>query len=294
MALYATDGEKILFAPDANPRRIYRCLGCGALVRVRRGLHRFPHFYHIRSPGSCHLYSKTEDHQLLQLQLSSLFPKGKVLIEQPFLDIQRVADLLWEEKRIIFEIQCSLIQPADAEQRIIDYRRLGYEIIWLLDDRLFNKRWLRPAESFLRGQTAYFFSFRRALPSIIYDQCEILIQKRRWRKGFFSKVNLLSPKKIPAIPWPTEIPEQLSKRAKEAIYYFKGDLLYRTLQSTRYPTTALALAYWRKEELAIAKKNRPPSLLWWFLKTFLLIPARLWFDDFSIRHGVYPPDRPEN
>ena len=138
MALYASDGKDYVFAGDAVVGTSYRCLECHSPVKVRRGRHRLPHFYHLHQSRRCHLHSKSEDHLLLQLQLQKLLAPEKLEIEHPFLEIHRIADLIWEKEKLIFEIQCSSLEAEEAEQRIIDYRKVGFETIWLLDDRIFN------------------------------------------------------------------------------------------------------------------------------------------------------------
>ncbi|HLB52370.1 MAG TPA: competence protein CoiA family protein [Chlamydiales bacterium] len=272
MPLFATDGNEVIYAADADPKTTYLCLGCSAPVRIRRGLHRLPHFYHLQSAKRCHLYSKSEDHYILQLQICELFIPYKLEVEHPFFDIQRIADLIWEEKKIIFEIQCSKIEPHEAKQRIIDYRKVGYEVVWLLDDRIFNKKILRPSEAFLREQTSYFFSFHRATFSTFYDQCEVLAYKKRLKKGYRSKVHLLSPKKIPEIEWPKTYPSQIEKRASAGVYYFWGDLLFRALQAAHSPTLSFALTQWRNEEIRLEKLHRPPNLITLFLTKYIVTP----------------------
>src|SRR5690348_8116797 len=107
MALYASDGDDYIFAADAAPGGSYRCLDCLAPVKARRGANRIPHFYHLQRSPRCHLYSKSEDHLILQLQLQKLLNCDTAQIERPFFPIHRIADILWDKEKIAFEIQCS-------------------------------------------------------------------------------------------------------------------------------------------------------------------------------------------
>jgi competence CoiA-like predicted nuclease len=93
-----------------------------------------------------------KDHRLLQKNFIKIHPflKREVL----FSDICRIADLVWEEKKIIFEIQCSEISSLEAARRTRDYGMKGYEVIWILDDRVFSNH------SFLNG---YLFSFKEKI-----------------------------------------------------------------------------------------------------------------------------------
>ena len=230
------------------------------------------HFYHLQKSSRCHLYTKSEDHHILQLQIQKLLTPKRVTIEHPFLTIHRIADLIWEQEKIIFEIQCSKIEPFEAEKRIIDYGKMGYQVVWLLDDRLFNKRYLRPAEEFLRDHTAYYFSFARTGLSYFYDQLEIIIAKKRWKKSCPIKVELSEPKYKPALEWPLEIPSQIQKRIATSSRYFFGDLIHRTIRSAIYPSIAMTLARWQAAEMALIKEHRPKHWAILFLRMFFAKP----------------------
>src|SRR3990167_3730899 len=231
MALYATDGTDYVFAGDAIPGAPYWCLECRAPVKMRRGRNRLPHFYHLRQSPGCHLYSKNEDHLLLQLQIQKFLAPEKIEIERPFFEIHRIADLVWEKESLVFEIQCSSLEQREAQQRVADYRRVGYETVWLLDDRIFNKRLVRPAEGFLRSFSCYFFSFDRTGPSRFYDQLEVVIDRKRLKKSHPLTISLAYPRGVPPLEWPSNLSTQVSKRIEQSTHYFPGDLLYRTLQA---------------------------------------------------------------
>src|SRR5271168_712072 len=100
MALYAYDEEILVYAAHAEERRSYQCSHCRKPVKVRKGPSRIPHFYHLSLSPSCRLYSKSQDHLLAQLAIQKLLPPGEAVLEKPFLDILRVADVIWEPKKI--------------------------------------------------------------------------------------------------------------------------------------------------------------------------------------------------
>lgn len=272
MPLYALDGEVPVFAADALSNGSYRCIECRAPVKLRRGGGRHPHFYHFQKSSGCRLYSKSEDHLVLQLQLQKYLSLEKEALERPFLKIHRIADLIWEEKKIIFEIQCSSIEPEEVVKRVIDYRESGYDIVWLLDDRIFNRRFVRPAEKLLRSQTCYFFSFYRHGPSYFYDQLEIILSPKRVKKSFPYRVDLLKPRQKPLIEWPSFLPEQILERIANSVRYFRGDVLFRTIQSAERPTIALHINKWKKMEDELRKAHRPPPVLYLFFKKFVAWP----------------------
>lgn len=276
MPLYAYDGKKIIYATDAIKNGSYHCIECKSALKVRRGKDRIPHFYHLQTTPSCRLYSKSEDHLLIQLQIQNLFSTKEIQMETPFLPIHRIADLAWEKEKIVFEIQCSSILPKEVEARVRDYRKIGYEIAWLLDDRLFNRRTIRPAEFFLRSYCCYFFHFQRNGFSIFYDQFEIISEKKRIRisKKFF--IDLKSPYKTPKIEWPSYLPKQISSRFPNCPRYFSGDLIHKALQSAESPFITLSLTNWKALELNAAqstKKNNPISF---FFKKYIAKPYMGW------------------
>ena len=255
MAFFAIGEDDSVSAWDAEQGGAYWCLECLAPVKVRRGKNRFPHFYHLSSSPSCRLYSKSEDHLLLQLQLQKQLPEGNTRMEQPIPSINRVSDLLWEKEKIAFEIQCSAIGEAEAQARGREYKTAGYDVVWILDDRIFNKRQLRPSEEFLRCRLCYFASFRRSAFSLFYDQFEIFQDHRRIKKG--GKVPVDFRNVHPLLPhrWPAELPSQIEKRIPNCSRYFDGDLLHRALLSPCVPSLARSLQNWRYLEIQLRKEN---------------------------------------
>jgi len=261
MPLYAAGEDGYVFAADAEPGASYRCLECRTPLKLRRGRDRVPHFYHLqRSPG-CHLYSKSEDHLVLQLQVQRFLADRTVQIERPFLDIHRVADVLWEKEKIAFEIQCSNLDLIEAESRIRDYNRIGYEVVWLLDDRIFNRRFMRDAEELLRSHPCYFFKFQRSGPAFVYDQMEIIISKKRMKRGSPIRVDLSKPRIKPSLEWPADLPSLIEQRIETSSRYFPGDLLHKTILAALHPGLALYLARWRRMETSLRELARPPGMI---------------------------------
>jgi len=272
MALYAFDGDDYIFAPDAENQGSYRCLECLAPVKVRRGRDRVPHFYHLQRSARCRLYSKGEDHLILQLQLQKMLGCETAQIERSFLPIHRIADLLWEKEKIAFEIQCSSIEISEAKQRVIDYGKIGYDVVWLLDDRIFNKRSLRAAEKFLRGNTCYYFSFHRLAPSYVYDQLEIIFENKRLKKGFPLKVDISKPHSKPSLEWPLKLPSRLQERIGQVDRYFRGDLIYQTIQAAIRPSIACNFEKWRTLEIELINAQRSSQVLAKFFKRYIVFP----------------------
>lgn len=278
MPLYALNEKKWVHATDANPSKRYECPECHRPVRIKKGAYRLPHFYHLRKSPHCRLYSKTKDHYILQKQIQEkILFSHSIELEKQFPEIQRIADLVWEEKKIIIEIQCSQISLTEVQERIKDYATLGYQILWLLDDRLFNQKIAGPAEQFLRGLHCYFFSFQRQNQSLIYDQCEFFLKKKRVKKSLKSKVELSKLHFIPEITWPEKLPKQLELRLKNCQTYHLGDLIHKLLLSFQSSALELFFTNWQKEELLL-KKNGWNSFFH-FIKKNLITPYQKWLID---------------
>lgn len=266
MSLCAVDVDHLIYASAAVDGKIYWCLDCFGPVKKRKRGRNFAHFYHLKASPACRLYSKALDHLVAQKELARLFPPGELQIERPFLKIARVADVCWEKEKIIFEIQCSSMTEKEASMRMRDYFSIGYVVVWLLDDRRYNKKNLKPAEAFLRTQNAYFLSFKRME---VYDQFEVLIEERRVRKGKALLLDLFKVRKAPKIEFEERrTPQQILRLQCTRIFY--GDRLSLVL---RFPDRMLREK--AIEEEALRKKGR--AWLEW-LKTHLLLPYLKWLE----------------
>lgn len=250
MAFFAVDDDDLIYAAAAEPGKIYWCSDCFGPVKRRRGKRGVDHFYHLKTAPQCRLYSKTEDHLLAQLQLQKIFPEGTLQLERPFIKINRIADICWEKEKIVFEIQCSQLTEKEAAERIRDYQSMGYRTVWLLDDKRYNKRLIRPAEEYLRKQGAYYLSIRS---SECYDQFEIFLEGRRIKKGKQMRVNLQkmyrrSKKNFDSELFPKQILELDSSQ------YFHGDRLFRAHQNQ-----TLTMLRWRGLEIQAGTEELPSS-----------------------------------
>ena len=264
MPLYALHLDQLIHAEEAPDRGNYRCLECRNPMQVRQGRRR-RHFYHIKTTPSCRLYSKSEDHLLLQLQIQSLFPKGEIFLEHPFLSIGRMADACWERHQLIFEVQCSLMTKKESEERIKDYGSLGYKIVWLLDDRLFNRRYIRPAETFLRENICYYIHYRKMDLSLFYDQFELLQEKKRLKKGSKVPVTLTSPRQMPKTLGQEPLPQQILSRNQSWPLFFEGDLIHKALLSKTIRPLAVSMQNWLFWEHSLSNETNVKK---WALPTW--------------------------
>ncbi len=203
MTLFAKDEEEIISAWDACSKKTYLCLSCNSLLRYRRSKLQFPHFYHLSKTPSCRLHGKSEKHLLIQMNIQKRL-QGATL-EKPFPSIGRIADVVWEKEKIVFEIQCSPISEKEAQERVFEYQALGYKVVWILEDTKFNKRHASYAEIWMRQRHCYFVKGT----SLFYDQSETIQNKTRINR---SKKRPIDLSKISQKD--TSLPPKIEKRKR--------------------------------------------------------------------------------
>lgn len=222
MQVYALDlNNRRIFVERAERSLTYTCLECGNPVRLRGGPHIHLHFYHVLSEGKCRLNGKSSAHIRLQ-QLIQKSCGGNCEQEFHFKEINRIADVIWPEKRIIFEVQCSPITADEVKKRIADYASVGFAVIWILHDQEFNKRKVSAAEAFLRAHTHYF-----AYQDCIYDQCDVISKGIRYKRFFqtpldVAKLQIYEHRDRDVF---TPFPQVILQRLATWQYHIQGDLL---------------------------------------------------------------------
>lgn len=217
MQLYARDsaGKKcsIYTAQKGND---YFCLECNGRLRARSGRFFRAHFYHIQDAESCRQAGKTEAHIAIQRLIQQQIGEDRCCEEMRFSDIGRVADVAWLEKKLIFEVQCSGISALEIEERNRDYASCGWDVIWVLYDKRFNKRRASEAESLLFTHPHYFSDAK-----CIYDQFRPISKKRPIMASEITPMAFTD-----SVPF---LPEALQKRFYSWSYYTQGDYLYAAL-----------------------------------------------------------------
>ena len=160
----------LALACSASSKNRYFCPECLAPVRACRGFFRKPYFSHHLLSSNCRKQvSKSQTHRWIQEAIQQeLGPSCHS--EYFFRQIGRVADLFWEERGIIFEVQCSSITPEEVAARDRDYRSVGFCLIWILHTRLYDKAWASDAEKLMRKKGAYYTAMRVGSQLLIYDR----------------------------------------------------------------------------------------------------------------------------
>lgn len=164
-----TKKNEAIFAHQAAKQVDYACLECRGIVRLRGGFHRQKHFYHLCSSSNCRQHGKSMEHIQVQSFIQQILGKCCQL-EFAFPSIGRIADCVWFDKKIVFEIQCSSIPQAEVQQRNKDYLSEGYRVVWILHEKKFNQRRLSAAEVWLADHPHYFTNIDSEGNGYIYDQ----------------------------------------------------------------------------------------------------------------------------
>jgi competence protein CoiA len=147
-----------------------------------------------------------------------------ILLEHRFPNIGRIADVFYPSRQIIFEVQVSPISIEEIRARNKDYASLGYDVIWILHDRQFNRVRATSAETFLATSPHYFTNINRFGKGFFYDQYSLIRFKRRLRRTprfpvRFKRIYSLKDKQLPS---------QLPKERKKWSLSVEGDLFNRS------------------------------------------------------------------
>lgn len=223
----------LVFADEANKHQNYQCIECHKTVRLRRGIHRKAHYYHLEPNRSCKQHAKGMPHIMLQYFLKNALPKGEGQLECQFGSIGRIADVAWHSKNIVYEIQCSPITAEEVRARNKSYASVGYQVVWILHDKRYNKQRLSAAEDFLFKQPHYFSDMNAEGEGKIYDQFSVIANGRRIRRFPTLTINPALPKNLRKNKraLSKQLPPILHQRAKTWPLIFSGDTIDSTLNS---------------------------------------------------------------
>lgn len=222
MQLFARNSDNdIISASEALKGKAYFCLECSGALRVRGGRERRCHFYHLAHNRLCRQSGKSLVHLQVQCSIRDALPLGEGELEKRFDAIGRIGDVVWERKKLIFEVQCSAITAEEIKERNSDYQALGYRVIWILHDRRYNKRRLTAAEEFLQEAPHYFTNIDEMGRGEIYDQIASIDKGSRG----FSRLTLPIAIALPCCFESTANPSYSFLRRRHLHWhtYFKGD-----------------------------------------------------------------------
>lgn len=158
-------------------------------------------------------------HRMIQQKI--LERKPQVKLEVQFPEIGRIADVVDFQKKLIYEVQYSPITVREARKRNEDYASLGFQVIWVLHNKTFNKKKATPAEFYLRHHTMFYTSYTRFGHGFFFDQLEFFRGRRRIYRGVPLPLTSLDPR--PLLEIPKNFPKSLKKKLIRTPYYFPGD-----------------------------------------------------------------------
>lgn len=266
MQLYAFDQSKQpIFANQARKQVDYCCIECESIVRLRGGLHRQKHFYHVEPNRRCTLHGKGMVHLQVQLFLLDVLKEGGCQLEVRFPEIKRIADVVWKSEKIIFEIQCSPITAEEVLARNQDYSRLGWQVVWILHDQRYNHHRLTAAEVALREHPYYFTNIKTQGKGMIYDQFDLFSKGVRIHKLRKLPIDITKKNPMNRSIQAAKSLQLVKERINSWPLFFQGDLVevsFSTvgLETVQYMKDAQEIeGLWHKS----IQSNRPRTLLSW-------------------------------
>lgn len=133
--------------------KVFYCPACQSRVQLKQGRVMRPHFAHIRL-HDCHFFHEQESREHLELKarlFKGLTKLEQVKVEAVLPQLGQVADLLVGES-LALEVQCSPLSIERLKERTRAYQEHGYQVRWLLGERL----WLKKRLTALQRQFLYF------------------------------------------------------------------------------------------------------------------------------------------
>lgn len=276
MQLYALDQiKRLVVAGAANKQQDYHCIECNNRVRLRGGMHRQKHFYHIEPNLHCRLHGKGMVHIQIQNLLLQKFPVDECQLEYRFPEINRIADVAWIPQKIIFEIQCSPITADEVRQRNKDYGRLGWEVIWILHDERYNKWRLTAAEEELRASPHYFTNIDSDGKGFLYDQFDLIKRGVRHKKMKPLQIEPTSFKRLNLDLVKNDYLLFVNNRLKNWSLALEGDLIHLSLNQEENDYVLAAREMEAMNEGNTEKKQSVKLILGsvlykWFIRPYLL------------------------
>ena len=154
----------------------------------------------------------------------------------------------------------------EVQARNRDYLSVGYEVIWILHEKRFNKQNLSAAELFLRSHPCYFTNIDKKGKGEIYDQFEVLKSSSRLFKGPALSISITQISRLPETAAPDLIlPQAVLQRLSNWKCYAQGDLLYRLLQEGNFEQSAKKMLV--MENQLLKEKKAAERLPLWTLIT---------------------------
>lgn len=217
--------DKVVFAHQAIKQHDYFCIECQQQVRVRSGIHRQAHFYHLQPNRTCALHAKGMIHLMLQSFIQAALPQGEAELECRFNSIGRIADVAWHPPKLVYEIQYSPISAEEVLERNNSYASIGYQVIWIFHDNRYNKSRLSAAEEAITHHPHYFSNMNAQGEGIIYDQFSAVLNGKRMHRLPILTIDISTPQSFLHATTAYKLPFLLRTRGHRWPLFFRGDTL---------------------------------------------------------------------
>lgn len=255
---------------QAKKGKKYFCPECHQILCYRRESQRSQgHFYHLKPKNKCHQHNKSLEHIQTQKYIYNALSRQTCFLERRFSKILRIADVVWEEQKLVFEIQCSHITADELLQRNRDYKKCGYEVIWIFHENYFGGVRCTAAEYWARKSNSYWTNMNSFGKGVVYDkecwvECGI-------KKGYSKKYPIEISKLFQiSVPYSNEkeIPSWLLERLGQWKYAFRGDCIERYLLKR----SLISMKHFKKEDKVRIKTKKKSwfSFLFDLYRFFLL------------------------
>ncbi|MBM3195512.1 MAG: hypothetical protein FJZ62_02030 [Chlamydiae bacterium] len=134
--------------------------------------------------------AKSPLHRKIQFFLQKSYGGDDLYLEKKFPSVRRTADLVLMGQKKIIEVQTSLIGIKEMMERERDYRSLGFEVTWLLYDKVFFCDPLPLVTRFFFAKRAFIFSFHdeRLFQFQDLDHRNVSVDDFFRQKPFYQKV----------------------------------------------------------------------------------------------------------
>jgi len=144
-------GELVNVLEDKLEKQEYTCPACGGQLRLRQGSSVRTHFAH-KSLKDCDFSFENESPEHLANKESLyhwLKKEAEVQLEYPLPELKQIADV-FVNGNLALEVQCSPLPQKLLKERSKGYRSQGYQVLWLLGQKLWLKdRLTRLQQGFL-------------------------------------------------------------------------------------------------------------------------------------------------
>ena len=144
-------GQLVNVLENKLEKEEYTCPVCGGQLRLRQGPSVRIHFAH-KSLKDCDYSFENESPEHLankEVLYHWLKKEAEVQLEYPLSELKQIADV-FVNGNLALEVQCSPLSQKLLKERSEGYRSQGYQVLWLLGQKLWLKeRLTRLQEGFL-------------------------------------------------------------------------------------------------------------------------------------------------